>query len=552
VAQASADGSPAWVCKRDGRLEPFDADKICQALYAATEAVGAPNAFLARELTDAVVHFLGADAGESPPTTESIGEQVIKVVRELGQPVLAQAYAERGRHMKPAPGTTPQKTFTLLYSTEESPETVARRCMRSYAERAVFSRDLIAAMGDGLIVLAGLESPRALASCVVETPPEGWASFWDELPGWCAAAGQGLVIDGPEWDSFGADGSAQNGGRRPWPMSLPALTARQVTVNVNASQPPAWARRRDPGPLFTEGPVPAEPTSGLLDAILDLGPEIAVRPLRWDWHIQSRDFASAPHRQRLAQMARRALEGCPVAFVFDRPRRPVALAEGIDRQGAAVLMEVGLNLERFLDLPAVAGSVEAFRDKLPSLVRMAVSAGTQKRKYLRRHAAGTRLERGFLLDRARLVLVPISLDSVIRRFTGQGLVAGGASLDLGREIVMLLQDHLHTVARGAHLEACIDSPGPGISRSSEPVMRPDSGLSVTDARASPAQQLAAAGALHAVAGQGTACVELLAVAEPSGDELLELLHFAWKRTELLRVAFFRSPDPVTQRRFDDL
>src|SRR2546425_864204 len=42
-------GLPQYVKKDDGRLEPFDGDRICQALFAATEARGQPDAFLARD-----------------------------------------------------------------------------------------------------------------------------------------------------------------------------------------------------------------------------------------------------------------------------------------------------------------------------------------------------------------------------------------------------------------------------------------------------------------------------------------------------------------------
>src|SRR5262249_18497257 len=38
---------PAWVHKRDGRLVPFEPDKISRSLFAATEALGRPDAFLA-------------------------------------------------------------------------------------------------------------------------------------------------------------------------------------------------------------------------------------------------------------------------------------------------------------------------------------------------------------------------------------------------------------------------------------------------------------------------------------------------------------------------
>src|SRR5215468_5766443 len=84
----------AWVHKRDGRLVPFEADKISRALFAAGESIGRPDAFTARELTDSILHFLSAEASGSAPTTAQIADLVVKVVRELGQPALAKAFAD--------------------------------------------------------------------------------------------------------------------------------------------------------------------------------------------------------------------------------------------------------------------------------------------------------------------------------------------------------------------------------------------------------------------------------------------------------------------------
>ena len=94
---------PAWVHKRDGRQEPFDADKISRALFAASESLQRPDAFLARELTDGVVHFLTEETDDAAPTTIQIAELVVKVVRELGQPALAAAFAEYGRRAASTP-----------------------------------------------------------------------------------------------------------------------------------------------------------------------------------------------------------------------------------------------------------------------------------------------------------------------------------------------------------------------------------------------------------------------------------------------------------------
>src|SRR4051812_28151959 len=86
---------PAWVSKRDGRLVPFDGDRISRALFAAGESIGAPDAFLARELADGVVHFVAMDSGGETPTTARISEVVEQVVRELGHPALARAFARQ-------------------------------------------------------------------------------------------------------------------------------------------------------------------------------------------------------------------------------------------------------------------------------------------------------------------------------------------------------------------------------------------------------------------------------------------------------------------------
>src|SRR5215468_5749353 len=84
----------AWVHKRDGRLVPFDADRISRALFAAGESLGRPDAFASRELTDSILHFLHAEASGAVPSTAQIAELVVKVVRELGQPALAKAFGD--------------------------------------------------------------------------------------------------------------------------------------------------------------------------------------------------------------------------------------------------------------------------------------------------------------------------------------------------------------------------------------------------------------------------------------------------------------------------
>src|SRR5262252_3450311 len=89
--------APTWVRKRNGRTVPFEADRISRALFAAGESCGQPDAFLARELADAVVHFLGDEADEKVPTTTQVREAVVKVLRGFRQHDLVEAFEQFNR-----------------------------------------------------------------------------------------------------------------------------------------------------------------------------------------------------------------------------------------------------------------------------------------------------------------------------------------------------------------------------------------------------------------------------------------------------------------------
>src|SRR5262249_11182417 len=138
-------------------------------------------------------------------------------------------------------------------------------------------------------------------------------------------------------------------------------TGLGAVVNLNSESPPPGTGDPTGGGLFPPQPRPlvAERRLAVVDLLLDhlelLGsrasepsrpggaPRLAGPTLLIDWHLTERDFA--PQRaERLLRVAHRAAEGTTLRFVFDRSRRPVALAEGLDRVHRSTLMRVGLNL----------------------------------------------------------------------------------------------------------------------------------------------------------------------------------------------------------------
>src|SRR5262249_35316558 len=156
---------PTWVRKRDGTIVAFEPDKISRALFAVSESLGRPGAFLARELTDGVVHFLAAELDDTTPSTHQIAEIIVKVVRELGQPGIAQAFADGAcvrtgdSKMKSAGTSKPASPGEIIVPCPRtvSRETLVQSGLRSFAMQAVYARDLVAAHRDGLLTLTGLE-----------------------------------------------------------------------------------------------------------------------------------------------------------------------------------------------------------------------------------------------------------------------------------------------------------------------------------------------------------------------------------------------------------
>jgi hypothetical protein len=500
---------PRWVTRADGRLAPFDADRIHRALFAATENLGQPDPFLARELTDSVLHFL-AEVDDDPIRTDQIVEQVAKVVRELGQPALAQAYHQL--QTATAPPAEPA-ALTLEANPLRQQRALAAPALRAFSLASVYGPELAAAHGEGLLILTGLEHPGELSAEVVAPALASGQRWPDCLLEARVRVGHAVVIDGPEYHDAG-----EFARELAWGLTATDLHA---VVNLNQATPPRWAEQAAEGPLFAG--QARRPTRAELDAAADrlLDPLLKLGDVRVDWHLGERDFR-ADQADRLLAIACRAALGEPPAFVFDRGKGSPLLAEGVDRRHSALLLVAGLSL------PALAArtgrDAELFLRKLGSLARLAISAAAQKRDFLRR--ARPALASGFLLERARLVVTPVGLESATRLFSGRD-----DNLTFAGQVVQELHDVLARECAGRQLESSLDSPLPGLLAGHE------AGLTPWEASASPRPRLRTAGALHAIPRAGTARLRI-AQALPA-EEFADLLRYAWQQTQVARLVVER-------------
>jgi hypothetical protein len=451
---------PAWVRTNEGRLEPFDADRIARSLFAAAQRLGQADAFLCRELTDGVVHFLALET-EGTPSVAELAEVVGRTVRELGHPALARAYEER----------PPQHE----------------------ARTTEYAADIMAAHKDGLIELADRQAGDRLAARV--------------------APADRLLSQAPWALRLATEWLGPQTGR----IVVPGGTF-PVALHFNAAPREAEAA---PGSLFPAAPLPdATERSCLALEYLRQWPAEA------EWHLGEADQAQDG---RLETVCALALEpGRQVAFVFDRPRRPVALGEGLTRLHPAVLTRVGLNLLALAEQPGMWADPDRYLQRLGSLARLALSAAVQRRSHLR--ARGLRaLSESFLLDRARFVAYALHLDEVVRGFTGWGLANGGPSLALGVQIARRLVEVLRDQGRHLQLDTHLE------------------GLTPLAPQASLRAQFQAAGALHAVAEGGTLWLHLPAQAIHTPDSLAAELRRAWRETAVGRVLLVK-PDEAKHDR----
>jgi hypothetical protein len=552
----------AWVQKRDGRLAPFEADKISRALFAATESLKKPDPFLARELTDGILHFLVADDLGNPPATAQIAELVIKVVRELGQPTLARAFAD-GRGQKaerqataslalPEPLRTGPtlKQLSAWMRTGTSPSSLLQHTaavsLREYSLREVFTRDLVAAQTDELLTLTGLEAPLEIAGCVVSFPSPESTAVLEALQEVRQLAGSFAVLDGPEYLLAHAGTAPAHAARFVQALHIGLnVTDLKAVVNLHSAIAPRWAEDLASGPLFAgRQPMDAERRTALSEEFLHLvlQSDSGLSSVRIDWHLGPADFTVAAEAS-LVRLARRALDGAALSFVFDRPRRPLALAEGVDQGHPAVLLAVALHLPALLHQRRARLDPATFLQKLGSLARLALSAATQKRDFLRRHSAGRpALTSGFFLERARLVVIPVGLEGVTRTLFDQGFCAGGAALDFARQVVQRLHAVLQEDGRACLMDTKLDSL---VDDTAFATPEKTGGLTSGDATAAVKAQLMAASALHAVAGSGTVTVLLPQNRPPSPEDVAGWLRYAWQHTEIVRLRF-RGPAPSVQ------
>ena len=335
------------------------------------------------------------------------------MVRELGRPDLALAFAEHGRR-------------------DAGPTTLGgAHGRRPGSRRGRTRRDLESARDAGLLDPARPASRTCCAGGVLGPPSGGPRRATCESLR--RLVGHAVALDGLE-------SRAPPGCRVvTWPHRSPERSDETGLVGDGQPQPrPAVVGRPGRGRAAVRrrgaGGRPVGGCAALADELLDALLARRIPRLTIDWHLGAARFR-AGGADRLARVASLALGG-RAGRLRVRPAAPAAGA------GAGAGPPPPGRAARSRAEPAGAGppgGAARGRRALPPAPGDAGPAGAERgdpeaRPRPRGPNAARRgkvLTSGFLLDRARFVVVPVGLDEVVTQFTGWGMSSGGESLDLG-------------------------------------------------------------------------------------------------------------------------
>jgi hypothetical protein len=399
-------GLPGWIVHPDGRREPFNSETIFQSLFRVLAHLGDADPFRARELADAVLHFLAeSDAGESL-TIDALHDTIVKVVRELGHIHLAKALSL----------SSPADAVQVREEMDHHPPEIA------------------AAQSCGLLTFGDRGDSFLLAgSVLVPRPPGDMLNAIQEAGQHTATY---VAIDNPEYVFAEAPSAAAIDAWIAELLEGLGRTGLRVVVNLNCRRPPAWAAMPGGGlfPPARRDSI-AGPREQAADAILSGLAAAGGSRIRIDWHICDQDL-QPEQRNRLLGVCRHIAEGVPIALVSDRTRRTIRLAEGLDREHPAVFGVVGLPLDQLADYIRKHDRDEDphLLPAIPSLASLARSAGHARLRYLRAYGPPA-VDRGFLLDRARLLVVPLGLRFALQLSTGHAADSPTPELNVIRAIL---------------------------------------------------------------------------------------------------------------------
>lgn len=380
-------GLPTFIREADGSIVPFDSEQIAHSLFAVSSLLHKPNVLLARELADSVLHFLSLEVTGEPLPRAELNELIVKVVRELGQPEIAHRFS-RWDPSQPRINFDP-KEITVEFPPwtrkiwDESE--ISAKLLEAYFFQHIVPADLAAAVSDGYLTFSEPSCFSKLSSRVLPQngplPIDTWERFQAIVR--VAKTSHTIVIDGLDY-SFAEQRIEMEDCFHDLHRLDSCFYEANVegSIHLNCEQPPDWSNCYSAGNLFSEcASVSRETVRESADAILFEAFDLLNLSLTW--HLSETDLAESGEK-RLCKILERMSQRPRTPIIFDRPTRPILLGPSIQRDGLPCLVQVNLDLVRFVEMLG-GGPLdrEVYIKKLGSLARLARSVGYFQQDFLR-------------------------------------------------------------------------------------------------------------------------------------------------------------------------
>ena len=414
---------PAFVRQDDGRLEPFDPDRLYRRLFAAAESAGYADPLAAREVTDAVLYFIGLENDGLVLSFIELKSRVETVLREMQQaPVLA--------------ALTPQSARFALELAQRwhfqptRPLSDAELANPKYDR---YGRALARAEELELLELDSVGTADGLAALVRRLPPRGTEGleFVEELRALVTGV---IAFDAPDLEACLNAWTVREARaffeEVAWAAAIHGLT---VELHLGSCWEPAWSELT-PGPLYHRHVDPADLAQRallrrtLMELVLDSSARL-WSGLKLVWHVAP---GVGDDAALLLRLAKAALSGGPVEFIIDHRRDDVLLAAGTSRRRPALLQTITFDLATLSSRQQQPLSFERFVGKCESLVRLAASAASRKRERLREDLA---TEAAFFVEMSQAAIRASGVSEALQRFQ-----PGGEARLLGRGLRAALKE----------------------------------------------------------------------------------------------------------------
>lgn len=452
--KTTAHGSlPKWVSSADESLVPFDPGRISNALYEALLIEGIDDPFIARELTESILHFLSLENSDGTIDKNRLADLIESVLRELGNARVARQLRLR-RFPSDKNKSSKAKFLQINVHASALPQSFVAEAKKQYALLTVFSADVVSAVKAGYLLINQMESFDRLHSQVLghtAAPTIGQSvqhinhvsglTFFNLLDH--AKCFRNREEFNPYVETLLACTQlleTQLVTYFPTSGHSDEFNAKEEDLFSDAGKTDCnWTGERDGYDLLRHLLRNARSNQKVC---LQLEPNASIKDLNLD------DIGNL----------RPSFLGLQWRYGGDNRKKNRWFYPGLSANSRHCLGKVTLDLKKLFCDEQPMADLERYRVRVRSLAKLAVSAMIQKRRFLYKLAESDSekypFQKNFLLPRASIIVECQGLEEIIAQLQTTTAVRSGDATVQAKRILQTLKESLDEEAQRCQITLC--------------------------------------------------------------------------------------------------